>query len=332
MDTSALPALQARALWLDHIGVMFDARLRDREGPGVHAQAKAFLIDAVAVAKVCMGAQQFDRSPRKIAKDGLDHYLLQFYTSGRCGRRVDGLHHATQPGDLWVTDLSQPLMTEITPASCINLVIPRARIAHLLKQPDAHHQRIIKGHQPLVRMLLGHVQTVFECGAHIALAQAPQIQALSVSLAAAVLNEAVTPDVAPQVQHALKVCIRRHIQDNLESPTLDAVSIANSFGISVRKLHYLFEPENGVSLYIRQSRMRRGWSMLRDPEMNGCSISDIASKCGFSNIETFSRNFQQFFDISARSLRSLADPSTTQQSCIDEWKSKNWGQWITMLE
>lgn len=111
LDCSSLPVKEATTAWQESIGVMFDTRLRNAPDSGFRAHVEGFQFGDLLLGSCHSVAQTFDRSPRRIKRDNLDHLLLQFYTEGTCGQRDGGLDARTQPGDLWISDLAQPQAT-----------------------------------------------------------------------------------------------------------------------------------------------------------------------------------------------------------------------------
>src|SRR5664280_2610052 len=88
-DTRELPSRIGLDLWQDQISVLFDARVPKTGQDGFFASVDAWLVDDVGIGFVNAGAQQFSRSRRKIAGDGMDGYVLQFYSRGESRSRND---------------------------------------------------------------------------------------------------------------------------------------------------------------------------------------------------------------------------------------------------
>lgn len=88
--------------------------------------------------------------------------------------------------------------------------------------------------------------------------------------------------------------LRAYIDEHLEDPDLDPLSIASANFISVRYLHRLFhEEEVSVAGYLRQARLARCRRDLTDPVLTHLPVSTIASRWGFTNSSHFSRLFRQ---------------------------------------
>lgn len=98
--------------------------------------------------------------------------------------------------------------------------------------------------------------------------------------------------------------VRQFIDENLDHPDLSPKRIADANRISVRYLHWLFEPMGlTVTRYIIQQRLQRCHRELSNPVMRSRTITDIAFSWGFNNPTHFSRRFKQEFGVSPNDFR-----------------------------
>src|SRR5690606_38086195 len=102
-----------------------------------------------------------ERSRFRVARDNVDHYILQVYRSGRMICRRTGVGEAVQPGDLMLADLVNAERVAIMDLELIHMVAPRALLAPLLAEPDAPGLRHIRGDNALVRLLCDHVNALY---------------------------------------------------------------------------------------------------------------------------------------------------------------------------
>lgn len=329
LDTLGMPAGEALTAWQESIGVMFDTRLNSSVEAPFRARVEGFLIGDVALGRCSAPAQWFDRSRRKIERDNLDHIMLQFYTEGSCGCRDGGSDEMTRPGDLWVTDLSQPLASGTTAFANLNIILPRRIIAPLLSQPQSHHTSVLSGRDPLVMLLRSHLQALLTAAPDLREEDTVAVLGPTVALAAAALNGKVEEEGLMPFTSAIMSAIRRHIELHLASPVLSASSVAAKFGMSERKLYYLFEPFGGFATYVQDRRLHRCYEALIDPELRQRSIADIAESLGFLHPKSFSRAFRRKIGMTAREVRALADQRdklpTTRQA------ADQWWTWIAQM-
>lgn len=305
MNTEGLGQAEAIAAWQESIGLLYDVRLRN-SADRFHFHADAFHLGEIVLTGYQCAAHSFDRSRARIGRDGLDHITLQVCTRGSHGRRDGGSADQARPGDLLVADLAQPQATAASDFDSLNLTIPRRLLAPLLKAPDEQNLRLISGSAPLAALLRNHLQGLYLGAARMSCDEAVAIVHPTVELAAAALNAAVSEESVASVRLALTRQIGRYIDEQIASPGLTIEAIAAAFGISTRKLHYLFEPHGGVSSYVTRARLHRARALLADPAQQGRSIAEIAESCGFAYRTNFVRAFRKRFGVTPREVRAHA--------------------------
>jgi len=107
-------------------------------------------------------------------------------------------------------------------------------------------------------------------------------------------------------QHVL-LRAKSFIRNNLGNPDLDRKMVADEIGMSVRRLGEIFAKEDvTLSTYIRQKRLEAVAQNLRDGRFAHQSISEIAFRHGFSNMQNFSTLFRTHNGQSPRDFRNAA--------------------------
>lgn len=307
MDTAGLALKNAMSLWQDSIGVFYDARPHGDPDARFHFFADAsHLGEAILTRYTCKVHNHYDRSPARIGRDGLDHVTLQVLLGGRHGRRDAASNEYAEAGDLIVADLAQAQATAAFDLDSFNLTFPRRMLAPLLKAPDEHNMRVVPGKAPLTALLRNHLASLHREAPRMKHDEVEAIIRPTLELAAAALNMSVTEENAASIRLALTGQIRRHIDENIAEPALSAETVAAAFGISMRKLYYLFEPYGGVTSYITAGRLRRARTMLVEPQYLAMSIADIAEGCGFAYRTNFVRAFRKLFGVTPREARAHA--------------------------
>lgn len=329
LDTEGLSAKDAVSVWQESVGVMFDVRTRETLDAAFHARVEAFLFGNIVLGNCRSGAQFFDRSRRRIGRDDLDHVMLQFYDSGTCGKRDGSSGEQTRPGDVWVSDLAQPQATAVTDFTSMNLIMPRRLLAPLLKRPDEHHLRRIPGSNPLVGLLHNHLQALFKSAPRMTQQEAEAIVRPTLELAAAAVNGTAAEENAHGVASSLAGAIARHVEAHLADPALSAETVAAAFGISPRKLYYLFEPRGGFASYVQDQRLYSCHKALADPAQRHRSIAEIAEAHGFTHPKSFSRAFRRKIGMTAREVRGLAQEREAPSALRGD--AKEWWSWIEQL-
>ena len=97
---------------------------------------------------------------------------------------------------------------------------------------------------------------------------------------------------------------RRFIDEQIANPGLCADLVAESIGISLRYLFYLFQHDNiTFSQYVRNQRLEKCREDLLNDSSNRQTITEIAFKWGFNNFSHFSRLFKQVYNTSPKQYR-----------------------------
>lgn len=247
LEVRGLAAKEAIAVWQESIGVLYDVRPRKNIDDRFYFHADAFHFGDIVLTSYRCVAQSFDRSRARIGRDGLDHLTLQICLQGNHGRRDGASDERAGPGDLLVADLAQAQATGTSDFDSLNLTIPRRLIAPLLKAPDEQNLRVISGKAPLTALLRNHLQSLYEAAPLIGDGHAEAVVRPTLELAAAAINAAVAEENAAAVRLALTDDMRHYVDDHIVDQDLTADTVAAHFGISTRKLYYLFEPHGGFS-------------------------------------------------------------------------------------
>jgi AraC-like DNA-binding protein len=111
----------------------------------------------------------------------------------------------------------------------------------------------------------------------------------------------------------------RLIASNMHRADLSPDMVATALGISVRKLHLLFEP-TGTSFSRTLMSMRLAEAHNRLALEPGTRVADIAFACGFDSLATFYRAFRQAYDMTPGDVRQIAAdaPHVAQQVAAND--------------
>jgi len=133
--TDALAPHTRYDAWHNLISAVFEPLLPDgRARADITAEASSVNLGQVLLVHAKAEAQHFRRTRRLIAKEGLDHYLIQVYRRGVCQGTYGDIQNVVRPGDVKIIDLAQPFATFNTDFDNTTLTIPRAALAPLLRR------------------------------------------------------------------------------------------------------------------------------------------------------------------------------------------------------
>lgn len=304
-DTRGLPSRKAFALWQEQLDHLADARLTG-EPEEFQVCAEAVVLDRVVLGRVQNTGFSYDRSRFRIARDGIDHYMLQFYRNGRIICRKSGAGEAIKPGDITLADMANPETVHITDLDVLSLTAPRALLGPLLAQPEAGGIRHFSGDSVLVKLLYEHVHALYAQTPRITARQAEALTPSLLQMTAAAVNGEVRDETRGGAASALAQAIRRYVAAHANTSDLSPETIAARHGISQRKLSYLFEPDGGVATYVQGERLRRARLALMDPSQRGRTIAEIAEAHRFAHRTSFIRAFQRVYGLTPSQQRALS--------------------------
>ena len=238
-------------------------------------------------------------TPRDIAREEDNVFLLGLQLEGTATLVQDGREAILEPGDFALLDAQRPFSAHYsTKWRRLFLRIPhralKARLAPS-SQLTAHAMRRAPGISGLVsdylRTIPRHIGALEETGR-------AQIGEQILDLAAIALAEQGAKD-RPALSSARATALlrlRTAIEQRIGDPTLDPEAAAGAAGISVRYANALLA-EEGLSLerLIVQRRLDRCRRALEDPTQAHRSIGEIAYTWGFSDLSHFARRFKSVF-------------------------------------
>ncbi|MEP3114795.1 AraC family transcriptional regulator [Nisaea sp.] len=295
-------------LWRESIACIFevdgDRALRRTSDFKAHVDANMF--GPIMLARTWTQQQDWKRSPSIMARDGMDHYMIQLFEHGQM-QWEDGTGLRELPkGGLIVFDLAQAVKTRTNDFCNLSLIIPRTMMDGALKPQFDQHLRVLAKGEPMVKLLRDHMLSLKSVSDRMSVRQAIEVAPATVGLAAACLNAAVdreNPHQGAGIALAQLTVIRRFIEANLSEPALSVDWIARHAGASRTKLYKLFDAFGGVGTYIRDRRLRRALLALVDETAQYRPIYDIALASGYTSDAAFSRAFRAKYGIAPRDIR-----------------------------
>lgn len=318
--------------WRHSIAAIFDVDAAQDVIREFHAAIDTHLVGSLMLARTWTRRQHWVRSSRTIARDGMDHYLVQLYESGGQTVRTNGESRTMRAGQLIVCDLQRTMDNDASDLQNLSAFVPRALLAPQLERPDDAHGSIIDGAAPLGRALRDHLIGLKDAADSLSAEDAQEAAGATAGLIAASLNgigrtaqgKAVAPP-APLLSR-----IKRHIAENLHDPLLTPESIARRHGLSQTSLYRMFQPEGGLFIYLRVMRLQSAFDALRDPHQLRRPVHDIAREAGYDSDAFFYRAFESMFDVTVSEVRKAAELATPSLS-LPPGADRRYEQWMRSL-
>lgn len=310
-NTDAFPNDQRASAWQAALGKL---RLesewpssRDAPGGGIFARKS---ISGAVFANLWSDAQSIRCARQTRSPANRDDVLtIALQVKGTSALTGAGKHVGLEPGDVAV------LGTELD--SCIDFeaefhefvaAIPRATLSSRLGASNS-----LGPSQRLDPNGLGAVLSDLLCSVAHQLEVLEQHELVPLEIAVTellvtlVLDRAddVPGSTAVQTAHLHRVC--RLIELRLGDPELSLSAIADHESLSPRYLQRLFEAGgSNFSEYVRERRLERCHSDLKNSKLAHNTITDLCFRWGFNDAAHFSRTFKERYGTSPRAYRRKA--------------------------
>ncbi|MGA2217308.1 MAG: helix-turn-helix domain-containing protein [Terracidiphilus sp.] len=292
-----------------------------KDKTGFSAKADVWNLGNIVVNKSRFDACRFDRSARRVAADGIDHYTLLYMIKGTCGGSIGTREIGIEEGQVFLLDLSKPVSFEVTQAENVFISIPRD-LLDAEGPPGNLHGKVLDG--PSGNLLAGFIRLLSDHIGNLSAHEAAFTERATRDLLAACLNPSGERSqiAKPAIDATLLERIREYVEHKLKVERIAPDAICKAVGVSRSTLYRLFEPLGGVAAYIQMRRLMHIRKALADPlETHG--IAEIAYRWGFSNPEHFSRAFRRAYGLSPSEFRNDArrrtSDGTASQSDYHTW-------------
>lgn len=312
--------------WRTGIASLFDATPTDSDFDTFSADLATYNPGQFLIGKSSASPQQFHRSGALVSATAVDHLLVQLYVKGECSYNADGGYGKGVTGDIVCFDLSRPMQSYASNMDIISLVIPRQMMRLMPKVVDNLHGARVEGSSTLGVILSDYMLSIARRAPTLSQTEGQ----LLVESTSALLSSAFTGAVTTQfdtLTHVNLQTIQTFIERNLTNLSLSTDMIMYQFGLSRSALYRLFEPVGGVGEYIRERRLKLARLKLASVGTGRGAVSKLAYSCGFSNEDTFSRAFQQYFGIrpseAIRDIGAAAQLKNMLDGDADNWMH-NW--------
>ncbi|MGZ5026938.1 MAG: AraC family transcriptional regulator [Methylobacter sp.] len=331
IDLSNVDMKKRYGVWKESVSVIFDSALKpeDRHKP-FNATLTAHHLSSMLLSSVTSVQQYFNRDRKLIAKDGLDHFLVQLYTKGSTSGQWSRNNNSTmRSGDIFLLDLNQPIKSLASDFSCLTLAIPKNTIRAKLPNPERYHGRVLPRETGPGKLLGEHLKTLFDASQTLNNKEASAVAEGVLSLVGAYFNNIPVDDNCRHVRNATRESIRHYIINNLTDLNLTTESIAAHFKISRAYLYRLFETGQGIHQFILEQRLLKAYNQLTDPA-NKLRIGQIAYDLGFNSESHFSRSFHRTFGMTPSDAKQSAQ-SNERQGKNNSEPDEHLEKWILNL-
>lgn len=264
----------------------------------------------LSISEVSAMAHTATRRKQDISASTGDYFLLSLQRKQTSRITQFGKTALLEPGDMALYASSDPYQLDLSDNFSKTVVqLPREKLLTRLPnaaQLVAHRINGKTGIGQLVR------SSILEFSRHAnndnptlqSMVQATLIDLIATGLASEIGQKA---ELSSPEQHVL-LRAKNFVRANLGDPDLDRTLVADEIGMSVRRLNAIFAKEGySIAEFIRSERLKRVAMELRDDRYGCLSISEIAMRNGFSNLQHFSTLFRNTYDRTPKAFRASPD-------------------------
>ena len=256
------------------------------------------------ILRVAASAQTLRRSAFTIARGRMDHYVIQLCRVGGYVGWIGTRPVEVRQGDTAIFDMAGAMRVETGDFETISLVLPRAILSPLLRDPDSLHGVVLAGGSPQGALLNQHLSSLYAQAARVSKTEAPALlHAAAVLIAACTCAAVPEHSQGPSASTPTLQRIMHGIDRNLADTELSSEMLMKQFGLSRAALYRHFTPFGGVSQYIRRQRLKRCFAEITAPSGEWKRIGTIAGDWGFESEGAFRRSFRKAFGISPLEAR-----------------------------
>lgn len=295
--------------WHESISVIFDTSpLVERPvAAGFNATLSAYHLGNLLLSQVDFDGQRFERDRRKLTLDGMDHYLVQLYSTGGLDGVADDRERTLLGGDVQILDLARTNDTVAQASTTIGVVVPREALREAIGTDDLHGL-VLRSDGGTGGLLADYMRSLIVRAGTITLADAPGVAEATTGMIAACFRT--TAETVARARPALEATLLERIQAQIEtvlgSPELGPDSLCAAFRLSRSQLYRLFEPLGGVAAYIQARRLARAYADLASPAKVPRKIYEVAYRWGFVSEAHFTRAFRRAFGLTPGDARAGA--------------------------
>ncbi|MFG2716055.1 helix-turn-helix domain-containing protein [Streptomyces goshikiensis] len=315
MSSSGLPAGERFEWFSDLVSREVMPTVISSERPAsFHAEAAVMELGELRVSRLAYSPLRSRRTPALIRRSDPEQYQLALVSAGAMSLAQHGNDCDAGVGDLVFWDTSRPSDAR-SPADdreqqLVILQLPRTVLPLRPRQLDRLLARRIAGGSGVTPVLASFMKSLVDHGDQCTPTQLRQLGAVAADLAAASLAQQLDAEEqlpAEVRKQGLVQQIHTYIEHNLGDPELNPAVIAARHGISVRKLHQLFQAQDeGVHSRIRRRRLERCRADLALPGALARPVHLTAARWGFSGPAVFSRAFREAYGVSPTEFRALS--------------------------
>lgn len=304
-DVAQQPVGDQFAYWHEVICQLFVPLTphRTQARQGFPAVVETRRLGSINRAMIRSQPQRTDHGPREVRRTDGEFYFVNLQVEGRCAARHGRPDVVVAPGSLTVVDTTRPYWFRFDdPWQMLSFKVPRSLLAPRLPDPAVGTGLAIDGSAGAGAAVTALMSALWTMGDDVPATVEMELEQAFVGLLAAALG-ALEPAGDASTHAGMRAAVLRFLAANAHDPDLSVTTVSRRFAISPRLLHKLFEShERSFAATLRTMRLERCARLLADPACTA-TVTDIATRHGFTDAASFSRAFRREYGVAPRDLR-----------------------------
>ncbi|MCE0767169.1 helix-turn-helix domain-containing protein [Pseudonocardia kujensis] len=292
-------------------------RARARSGrapdePGITSWVRSSMLSATNCAEVTSRTQVITHGAAEVRRTRTDHVFVNLQLRGHCVGTQGDRTCVVPPGGFALFDTTSEYRLDFVADEAtqewhvLSYRVPRAQLLPLLADPHGFAAVAHDASAPGVAHLVASTMTsiwrnVDQLDRHAR--DAADVAFSSVLAAAAGGSDTLRDTSRETLDAALRASIIRYLTATVAGTRVSAEQVARRFGISVRKLHHLFQ--NGERSFGRTVTALRVEGCARELASGAESrtLAELAGRWGFADQSHLSRAFRSHYGCSPSEYR-----------------------------
>lgn len=246
------------------------------------------------------------RSPRVIARSGVDHFHVQYYRAGGYTMRADGPERQVEANDICMLDFARPVTLRADRIDNLSAIVERALLAPLLTDTDELHGMVLSRDSEAGVALREHLDEMWQQAPNLTVAQGLEMSHVTVGLIAALIraNGQSRAATGGEFRKSQFRAICRRIDTRLADPELAPDMLVSAFHMTRPTLYRMFEPHGGVARYVLGRRLAHVLRDLSDPSLAHEKIDVVCRRWGLTNPTVAGRAFRNAYGMTPSECRA----------------------------
>jgi len=269
--------------------------------PGITSWVQSQILTTTNCAEVSSNTQLITHGHPEVRRTTSEQVFVNLQVRGHCIASQDGRSCVVPTGGFALFDTTREYRLEFfeDPAAqewrVVSFRVPRAYLLPLLADPygftSVAHDAATSGVANLVASTMTSIWRNID-GLDAGAANAAE-SAFTTVLAACVGGGDTLRDTSRETLDAtLLAAVNRYLAANLRTADLSAPQVARRFGISLRKLHSLYDDTGRTFAKTIMGLRVEGCARELASTGNRCSMTDMAARWGFADLSHLNRVFR----------------------------------------